>query len=50
MHPLETSITPDAIVERARALVPILQEREAQAITNRQVPAETIAAFQEAGF
>ncbi|MCF8710366.1 acyl-CoA dehydrogenase family protein [Rhizorhapis sp. SPR117] len=50
MRHAETGISPDDIIKRARALVPILREREAQAITDRQVPKETIAAFQDAGF
>lgn len=50
MHHTEASISPDDIIKRARALVPILREREAQAISDRQVPRETIAAFQDAGF
>lgn len=39
-----------ALIDRARALVPVLREREARAVAERQVPAETIAAFQAAGF
>ena len=38
------------LVQKARDLVPVLRDREAQAITNRQVPDETIRAFSEAGF
>ena len=38
------------LVQKARDLVPVLRDREAQAITNRQVPEETIRAFSEAGF
>lgn len=38
------------LIERARAMVPTLREREATAITARQVSAETIGEFQEAGF
>ncbi|MEJ2410795.1 MAG: acyl-CoA dehydrogenase family protein [Novosphingobium sp.] len=38
------------LIARARAFIPVLREREEAAIRDRQVPAETIAAFQEAGF
>lgn len=40
----------DDLIDRARALVPILREREAAAIEARQVPEETITDFQKAGF
>lgn len=40
----------EALVDRARALLPVLRERENDAIRDRQVSAETIADFQEAGF
>ncbi|MEO5708187.1 MAG: acyl-CoA dehydrogenase family protein [Alteraurantiacibacter sp.] len=39
-----------ALVQAARDLVPVLREREARAIHDRQVPVETIAAFRDAGF
>lgn len=38
------------LLARARALVPVLREREAAALAARQVPAETVADFQAAGF
>ena len=38
------------LVARAKALVPVLREREAAAIAARQVPVETVADFHEAGF
>lgn len=38
------------LVGRAKALIPVLREREADAIRNRQVPVETIQAFRESGF
>lgn len=38
------------LISRARAMVPTLRDREDGAIRERQVPRETIAAFQEAGF
>lgn len=46
--PLQPSA--DTLLKRARAMVPVLREREAAAITARQVPAVTIAEIQEAGF
>lgn len=42
--------TPAQLVERARAMVPVLKERAAQCVVDRDVSAETIAAFQDAGF
>jgi 3-hydroxy-9,10-secoandrosta-1,3,5(10)-triene-9,17-dione monooxygenase len=43
-------VDPGELINRARQMVPILREREADAIRNRQVPEETIADFQRAGF
>ncbi|HET9630348.1 MAG TPA: acyl-CoA dehydrogenase family protein [Novosphingobium sp.] len=40
----------DELIARARAMVPLLRDREDAAIANRQVSPETIAAFHEAGF
>lgn len=40
----------DELVEQARALIPILRSRERAAIDAGQVPRETIAAFEDAGF
>jgi len=40
----------DALIARAEAMIPVLQEREAAALAARQVSAETIADFHEAGF
>lgn len=44
--------TPPAaeLVERARAMIPTLKSRAAQATAERRVPAETIAEMQAAGF
>lgn len=42
--------TADALVARARAMIPALKERARACIANRDVPAETIAEMQEAGF
>ncbi len=38
-----------AVLERARALIPLLAERAPAATAARQVPAETIAEFRAAG-
>lgn len=38
------------LIARASALVPVLREREAQAIDSRQVSSDTIAEFKDAGF
>lgn len=43
-------MTPEALIQRARALGPVLRERAARADQERMVPAETIKDFQEAGF
>lgn len=40
----------DALIARARALVPVLAARAAQTAAQRSVPKETIADFHEAGF
>ena len=44
--------TPKAeqLVERARAMIPTLKARAKACVANRDVPAESIAEFQEAGF
>lgn len=42
--------SPDDLIARARAMVPVLREREAGAIAARQVPDESIADMQAAGF
>lgn len=49
-HLPSTRPEPAELVARARAMVPLLREREEEAIRNRQVAHETIAAFKEAGF
>jgi len=38
------------LIERARALLPVLRKRSPKTIADRSVPAETIADFQDAGF
>lgn len=48
--PIASVPTPDMLVERARALIPILRQREADANASRQVSAETIQDFTDAGF
>jgi len=40
----------ETLIARARAMVPVLREREAAAIAARQVSEQTIADFREAGF
>jgi len=42
--------TPEALIARARAMIPVLAERAAAAERDRRQPAETIAEMQEAGF
>lgn len=42
--------THDELVARARAMIPTLKSRAKQCIADRNVPAETIAEFKEAGF
>lgn len=43
---------PDAgtLIERARAMIPVLKQRAAQTTAERRVPAESIAEMREAGF
>ena len=40
----------DELVARARAMIPTLRERSKACVSQRDVPAESIAEFQEAGF
>ena len=42
-------MTPEAYLERVRALLPVLRERTARAEQLRRLPDETFADFQEAG-
>lgn len=42
--------TPEQLVERARAMIPALRARARACVANRDVPAETIAEMQAAGF
>ena len=42
--------TAEALVERARAMIPVLRSRARRCVAERDVPAETIREFQEAGF
>lgn len=42
--------THDELVARARAMIPVLRERAQRCTSGRDVPAETIAEWQEAGF
>jgi 3-hydroxy-9,10-secoandrosta-1,3,5(10)-triene-9,17-dione monooxygenase len=41
---------PEELVARARAMIPVLKSRAARCVAERDVPAETIREFQEAGF
>lgn len=50
MDAVQSSPTGEQLIARARAMVAALCEREAEAIANRQVSAETIKAFSDAGF
>src|SRR5246127_4118537 len=45
----EGTVTPEAYLERVRALLPVLRERTARAEQLRRLPDETFADFQEAG-
>lgn len=42
--------SPEQLVERARAMIPTLKARARQCVLDRDVPAETIREFHEAGF
>ncbi|CDO36215.1 acyl-CoA dehydrogenase family protein [Novosphingobium sp. KN65.2] len=42
--------TPGQLVERARAMIPVLKERAAKCVADRDVPADSIAEMQAAGF
>lgn len=49
--PNETAYpTAEALIERARAMVPVLKARSRQCVAEREVPAQTIAEMREAGF
>ena len=51
IHPQPTDLpTRDELVARARAMIPALKARARSCIAQRDVPAETIAEMQEAGF
>src|SRR5258707_8653726 len=45
----EGTVTPEAYLERVRALLPALRERAPRAEQLRRLPDETFADFQEAG-
>ncbi len=49
-RPTSEDLTEEDFVERARALVPVLKSRRAQTLAERNVPAETIQDFKDAGF
>ncbi|MBS0474282.1 MAG: flavin-dependent monooxygenase [Proteobacteria bacterium] len=42
--------TAEKLISRARAMIPVLRQRAAACVAGRDVPAESIAEFQEAGF
>ena len=42
--------SPDVLIERAREMIPTLKARARQCTQGRNVPAETVAEMQEAGF
>lgn len=42
--------SPEVLIERARAMIPTLRARARQCTQGRNVPAETVAEMQEAGF
>ncbi|OCC22634.1 flavin-dependent monooxygenase [Croceicoccus estronivorus] len=46
----ESIPTHEEMVARARAMVPVLKERARKCVADRDVPTETIADFQKAGF
>ena len=43
------SLSPEALLERARALIPALKARSPAATAQRRLPAETVREMQEAG-
>ena len=49
-EPASAVPTPEALVERARAMIPTLKARARQATAQRRIPDETIAEMQAAGF
>jgi 3-hydroxy-9,10-secoandrosta-1,3,5(10)-triene-9,17-dione monooxygenase len=42
--------SPQVLIDRARAMIPVLRERARACTRNRNVPAETVAEMQQAGF
>jgi alkylation response protein AidB-like acyl-CoA dehydrogenase len=47
---MQNAPAPEALIDAARALAPVLRERAAETERARRVPAETDRAFREAGF
>ena len=43
-------LTPEAMLERARAMIPVLRQRANDCEALRRVPDETVRDFLEAGF
>src|SRR5436190_5412545 len=50
LDPVQGAPSPPELIARARAMIPTLKQRARSCIANRDVPAETIAEMQEAGF
>ncbi len=50
IQPPEPDLTPDEIVRRARDLVPVLRERQAECEELRRLPDQSSRDFVEAGF
>lgn len=47
---LDQEVTPEILVQRARDMIPYLQENAAKAQAERKIPDETVAKMHEAGF
>lgn len=47
---LQTEVTADILIQRARDLIPFLQERAVQAETERKIPEDTVQKMKDAGF
>ena len=48
--PADAAVSPETLIDRARAMIPTLRERAAQTTAQRRIPDETIAEMQAAGF
>lgn len=47
---INATVTPETLVQRARDMIPYLQENAARAESDRRIATETVAMMQEAGF